>query len=112
MSSFFQVDLETLAQTVSQLQQADDVMQDALKLLSSGGDGESIGTKDLDSAADDFQKTWHYGMTQLHSIIQDTTKGVKQAHQNYQEAEQQIGSMLQKFNGPLQQLGQAVGGIK
>jgi hypothetical protein len=60
-----------------------------------------IGSAALDSAAGDFHDTWQYGVGQIHSKVQNTTKGVKAAHDNYAQVEQAIGSAMAKMSSGL-----------
>lgn len=102
MSEFFQVDLDALGQFITSLQQSGDHMESALNALKSIDSGQ-IGTSDLDDAADDFQKTWHYGLGQLKDKIKDTNDGVTKARGAYQDYEQGLARALG-------QLGSAVEG--
>ena len=83
MGSFFQVDLDALQQFVASLRQSDDNMSEALAAMQAAGDTGQIGTEALNGAANDFQSTWHYGMTQIHAMTQETGQGVNQAYVNY-----------------------------
>lgn len=97
MGLFFQVDLDVLKQFVSALHESDDHMQAALKSLASASEGNEIGTDDLNSAAEDFQKSWHYGMTQITSMIKETGDTVSNAHASYQQLEQEAKQALGKM---------------
>lgn len=101
MGSFFQVDLDALKQFVDSLHQSDENMSDALDAMKSAGDDLQIGTDDLNGAANDFQSTWHYGMTQIHSMTKDTGDGVQNVYGNYQQTEQAVADALGKMTSAL-----------
>lgn len=100
MSGFFQVDLEVLQQFVSALRQSDEHTQTAMKAMASA-DATQIGTDALNSAADNFQKTWHYGVQQIGSMIKDTTDGVTKARDAYQQVEDGVGKALNEIKSKL-----------
>ncbi|HEY3873552.1 MAG TPA: hypothetical protein VGM10_34665 [Actinocrinis sp.] len=100
MGSFFQVDLETLAGMTKSLGQAGDQMGSALSALG-GAEGGNIGPDVLSSAASSFQSTWHYGLGQLQSSIQEVNEGVNKVHGAYQETENGVQQAMQKITGDL-----------
>lgn len=97
MGDFFQVDLEVLGRMTTSLQQAGDQMESALRQLG-GAEGGQVGTQLLNTAAHNFQSTWHYGLGQLQQIIKETDEGVKAAHDAYQELDQAIKQAMDKVN--------------
>lgn len=101
VGSFFQVDLDALRRFVDSLRQSDENMSDALDAMKSAGDDLRIGTDELNGAANDFQSTWHYGMTQIHSMTKDTGDGVHQVYGNYQKSEQDIANALHQMTAAL-----------
>lgn len=100
MGDFFTVDLEVLQQFIATLNQSDDHMRTAMKAMSSGESGR-IGTSALNDAANDFQRTWHYGVQQIGSMIKDTIDGVGQAHAAYQQVEDDLATALGQLSGAL-----------
>lgn len=100
MGNFFEVDLAALARFIESLNQSDDHMNEALNAMNGAPVGQ-IGSAALNRAAGDFHDTWQYGVGQIHSKVQDTTKGVKAAHDNYAQVEQAIGSALDKMSSGL-----------
>ena len=109
MGSFFQVDLDVLNQFVTALSQSDDNMSDALHALADAGESTQIGTDDLNSAAGHFQSTWHYGMTQIHSMTKDTGDRVNQVYSAYRDVDNGIADALGKMGSGLD-TGSAGGG--
>jgi hypothetical protein len=101
MGSFFQVDLDALKGFVDSLRQSDENMTSALDALKSAGDSTHIGTDDLNDAANHFQSTWHYGMTQIHSMTKETGDGVNGVYSNYQQTEQAVSDALGKISSAL-----------
>lgn len=102
MSGFFQVDLDTLADMTKSLGQAGDQMGTALSELG-GAQGGNVGPDVLSSAASEFQSTWHYGLGQLQSSIQEVNDGVNKVHGTYQETESGVQQAMQKITGDLGQ---------
>jgi hypothetical protein len=101
VAGFFQVDLDALKQFVDSLHQSDQHMSDALDAMKSAGDSTQIGTDALNGAANDFQDTWHYGMTQIHSMTGETADGVNGAFSNYHQMEQTLTDALGKMDNAL-----------
>lgn len=102
MGSFFQVDLDALKQFVDSLRQSDENMSTALDALKSAGDNTQIGTDDLNGAANDFHSTWHYGMTQIHSMTKETGDGVTTVYSNYQQTENAVSDTLSKISAAVE----------
>jgi hypothetical protein len=73
--------------------------------MKAAGDSAQIGTDALNGAANDFQHTWHYGMTQIHSMTKETGDGVNHAYSAYQQVEEGLSGVLNKMSG-------AIGGNK
>jgi uncharacterized protein YukE len=103
MSGFFRVDLDVLQQMTKTLQDAGDQMDAALKAMSSSHAGQ-LGTSDLNSAADDFQSTWQYGLGQLRQMIQETNDGVKKAHDAYKQCDDAVSQAASQLNGVVGQI--------
>lgn len=102
MAGFFQVDLDVIKHFMDSLSQSDDHMSEALEAMKSAGEtGLAIGTDALNGAANDFRDTWHYGMTQIHSMTQETGEGVKAAYSGYQQVEQALSDALNKMSSAL-----------
>lgn len=101
MGSFFQVDLDVLKEFVSALRQSDDHLQTALQAMATAGDGNQVGTDDLNAAAEDFQKSWHYGVKQIGSMVKQTGDGVDKAHGAYQQLEDEAKQALDKMTAGL-----------
>jgi uncharacterized protein YukE len=101
LASFFQVDLDALHRFVDSLHQSDEHMTQALDAMKAAGNSVHIGTGALNGAANDFQDTWHYGITQIHSMTKETGDGVNQAYSAYQQVEQALSDVLKKMSGAL-----------
>lgn len=97
MSEFFNVDLQALRRFVTSLEDSGQNMESALKTMRSANT-ETIGTPELDEAAQEFQRTWQYGLGQLQERIKATTGGVQKAHEKYSETEQSVMEKLAKVN--------------
>jgi hypothetical protein len=104
---FFKVDLDVLDNAIKTLGQADEAMQQALTAMSQDdGDGYHIGTDALDGQVNHFQSTWHYGMSQLTSLIKETTEGLRKVYQNYEQLEEGVTQALNSIDKPLTEIGQ------
>ena len=97
MTDFFEVDLDALRRFITSLEDSGQNMDSAMRAMRSAGP-ETIGTPELDEAAQEFQRTWQYGLGQLQERIKATTSGVQQAHQKYRETEQSVMEQLAKTN--------------
>jgi uncharacterized protein YukE len=98
VADFFQVDLDVLQRMTKTLSDAGDQMDAALKSMSSAHSGQ-IGDGALNSAADSFQNTWHYGLGQLQQMIKETSEGVSKAHDAYKQCDDAVGKAMQQING-------------
>lgn len=97
MGNFFQVDLDVLQRMTKTLSDAGDQMEAALRSMSSAHSGQ-IGDSAIDSAADDFQNTWQYGLGQLQQMIKDTSDGVNKCHDAYKQCDDAVGQAMQQIN--------------
>lgn len=90
VTEFFHVDLNALKRFTTSLEESGQNMDVALRAMRSA----SAETPELDEAAQDFQRTWQYGLGQLQERIKATTDGVHQAHEKYRETEQSVVDRL------------------
>ena len=70
MGDYFDVDLGVLSEFADSLRRSTDLMDQALNAMRDTGP-KTLGSHNLDHAADSFQDTWRYGLGKL----KDTTKG-------------------------------------
>lgn len=101
MGSFFQVDLDVLKQFVSALRQSDDHLQTAMRAMEDAGESNQVGTDALNAAAEDFHKSWSYGVKQIGSMVKQTGDGVDKAHGAYQQLEGEAKQALGKLTAGL-----------
>ena len=106
--AFYQVDLDALGQVISSLDQAEQLMGEALSAMQADGgnffsnlSGGTLGTEQLDSACSGFQSTWSYGLGQLQNDIKDVVQGVQQNRQAYEQVEQDVTKAMQQLEGSL-----------
>jgi hypothetical protein len=106
--TFFQVDLDALGQVISSLNQAEELMGEALAAMKADGgnffsnlEGGTLGTGQLDSACGDFQSKWSYGLGQLQNDIKSVVQGVQQNQQAYQQVEQDVTKAMDQLKGSL-----------
>lgn len=105
MAEFFQVELDTLAQYVTTLQQAQQQLADLPKLLS--GNDTQLGNGKLNDTAEDFQKSWEYGAKQLGELVTETTDAVLEVQQAYAGTDQALSAGMKGFQQPLDVVGRA-----
>jgi hypothetical protein len=99
MAEFFQVELDTLAQYVTTLQQAQQQLADLPKLLS--GNDTQLGNGKLNDAAEDFQHSWEYGAKQLGELVTETTDAVREVQQAYTGTDQAVSDAVKTLQQPL-----------
>jgi hypothetical protein len=105
MAEFFQVELGTLAQYVTTLQQAQQQLADLPKLLS--GNDTQLGNGKLNDAAGDFQHSWEYGAKQLGELVTETTDAVREVQQAYAGTDQAVSDAVSTLQQPLGMIEQA-----
>jgi hypothetical protein len=105
MAEYFQVELDTLGQYMTILQQAQQQLADLPKLLS-GGDTDLCNDK-LDDAAEDFQHSWEYGAKQLGELVTETTGAVRDVRQAYTGTDQAVSDAVTSLGQPLSIVNQA-----
>ena len=105
MAEFFQVELDTLAQYVATLQQAQQHLADLPKLLS--GNDTQIGNGKLNDAAGDFQHSWEYGAKQLGELVTETTEAVRDVQLAYTGTDQAVSTAVKTLQQPLGMIDQA-----
>lgn len=106
--AFYQVDLDALGQVISSLNQAEQLMGEALAAMKADGGnffsnlmGGTLGTGQLDSACGDFQSRWAYGLGQLQDDVKGVVQGVQQVQQAYEQAEQEISGAMNQLGASL-----------
>ena len=105
MAEFFQVELDTLAQYVATLQQAQQHLAELPKLLS--GNDTQIGNGKLNDAAGDFQHSWEYGAKQLGELVTETTEAVRDVQLAYTGTDQAVSTAVKTLQQPLGMINQA-----
>lgn len=107
--SFYQVDLDALGQLINTLNQAEQLMGEALGSMQSDGGsflanmvtGGTLGTAQLDSACSGFESAWVYGLQQLQNDIKTVVQGVQQNQQAYQQVESDVAQAMDQLKGSL-----------
>ncbi|MFE1781639.1 hypothetical protein ACFW9F_03355 [Streptomyces sp. NPDC059506] len=95
MGGTFDVDVVELGNFLKTLKEAEnslDKVRTALRTTSSG----EIGTKDLDSACDEFQQHWKYGAEQISDQAKKIKEGLEKTKQNYEEVEKSLEESFKK----------------
>lgn len=95
MGDHFTVDTNELAQFSKTLNDAKTALDEVRKSMQDATP-EGIGTKDLDSACDDFQRHWKYGAEQLAGQTGKLAETVKQSKANYEEVERALEDGFRK----------------
>lgn len=107
--SFYQVDLDALGKLIDSLDQAGQLMGEALGAMQQDGGsiftnlvtGGTLGTEQLDSACSGFEKTWVYGLQQLQNDIKTVVQGVQQNQQAYEQVEKDVAQAMDQLKGSL-----------
>jgi hypothetical protein len=99
MADFFQVELNTLSQYITTLQDAQQQLADLPKLLS--GNDNQLGNDKLNAAAEDFQKSWEYGAKWLGEAVTETTDVVKAVRQAYAGVDGAVADAMSTLQQPL-----------
>ncbi|MHB9757757.1 hypothetical protein ACYBSK_25560 [Streptomyces sp. BYX5S] len=86
MGDHFKTDTDELAQFMKTLNDAKTALEEVRKSLQNVAP-HGIGTKDLDSACNDFQEHWKYGSEQIAEQTGKLAEGIKQTKSNYEEVE-------------------------
>ncbi|WP_157172375.1 hypothetical protein [Nocardia pneumoniae] len=93
MAGFLGVDVDVLGKTVQSLRGVEQVLGDAMKAMARGGHGD-IGTKELNDAADSFQRRWHFGIERIGEAARVTADGVARCHDAYQQVDKSFAKAL------------------
>jgi hypothetical protein len=93
VAGFLGVDIDVLGKTVQSLRGAEQVLNDAMKAMARGGHGD-IGTKELNDAADSFQRRWHFGIERIGEAARVTADGVARCHDAYQQVDSSFAQVL------------------
>ena len=107
--SFYQVDLDALGKLIDSLDQAGQLMGEALGAMQQDGGsiftnmvtGGTLGTEQLDSACSGFESTWVYGLQQLQNDIKTVVQGVQQNQQAYQQVESDVAQAMDQLKAGL-----------
>lgn len=99
MADYFQVELDTLNQYLTSLQEAQRELADLPRLLS--GVDYRLGNDKLDAAAEDFQESWRYGAKQLGESVAETTEAVRTVRQAYLGADGDVAGAMSTLRQPL-----------
>ncbi|NKY88831.1 hypothetical protein [Nocardia veterana] len=93
MAGFLQVDIEALGRAAQLLRNSEQVLNDAMKAMARDGHGD-IGTKELNDAADSFQRRWHFGIQRIGEAAGTTAEGISQCHDVYQQVDNQFAQVI------------------
>jgi hypothetical protein len=107
--SFYQVDLDALGKLIDSLNQAEQLMGEALGAMQADGGsiftnmvtGGTLGTEQLDSACSGFESAWVYGLQQLQNDIKSVVQGVQQNQQAYEQVETDVAQAMDQLKAGL-----------
>ena len=102
MAGFLQVDIEALGRAVQLLRNSEQVLNDAMKAMAQDGHGD-IGTKELNAAADSFQRRWHFGIQRIGEAAGTTADGISACHDAYQQVDTQFAQAIEQVAGAIPQ---------
>ncbi|MFK4103438.1 hypothetical protein ACI2L1_25845 [Streptomyces sp. NPDC019531] len=89
MAGYYKVELDALAQLITQLGDCADDMRSAMKQLKDIGPKGS-GYAELEAACDEFQDKWGYGIGLIADATSSVTKGLSESRKVYETLEDQI----------------------
>ncbi|MFF7067443.1 hypothetical protein [Streptomyces pseudovenezuelae] len=89
MAGYYKVELEGIAQLITQLGECANEMRSAMKQLKEIGPKGS-GHAELEQACDEFQKKWGYGIGLIADATGGVTEGLSESRKIYQALEDQI----------------------
>ncbi|WP_194814983.1 hypothetical protein [Nocardia sp. XZ_19_385] len=95
MAGFLSVDIEVLSKAAQSLSNAEQVLNDAMKLMSKDSHPD-IGTKELNDAADSFQTRWKYGIERIGESAKVTAEGVTKCLEAYQATDGAYAKALEQ----------------
>jgi hypothetical protein len=93
VAGVLQVDIDALSKAVQSLRASEQVLNDAMAKMAAGGHS-SIGTKELDDAADSFQRRWHYGIQRIGEAARGTADGIDRCRDTYQQTDDALAQVL------------------
>lgn len=94
MAGYYKVELEALAQLITQLGECADDMRSAMKQLKDIGPKGS-GYAELEEACDAFQDKWGYGIGLIADATGGVTEGLSESRKVYETLEDQIAEAFQ-----------------
>ncbi|WP_406123553.1 hypothetical protein OHQ89_15460 [Streptomyces canus] len=94
MAGYSKVELEALAQLITQLGECANDMRSAMTQLKDIGPKGS-GYAELEQACDDFQDKWGYGIGLIADATGGITEGLSESRKVYQTLEDQIVEAFQ-----------------
>ncbi|MFI6439471.1 hypothetical protein [Streptomyces sp. NPDC050759] len=89
MAGYYKVELDALAQLITQLGESANSMSSAMKQLKDIGPKGS-GYAELEQACDDFQDKWGYGIGLIADATGGITEGLSESRKIYEALEDQI----------------------
>lgn len=89
MGGYYKVELEALAQLITQLGECANGMHSAMKQLKDIGP-RGAGYAELEQACDDFQDKWGYGIGLIADATGGITEGLSESRKIYEALEDQI----------------------
>ncbi|MEU0212703.1 hypothetical protein ACFYR1_31575 [Streptomyces canus] len=94
MPGYYKVELEALAQLITQLGETANDMRSAMKQLKDIGP-KGAGYDELEQACDDFQDKWGYGIGLIADATGGITEGLSETRKIYETLEDQITKSFQ-----------------
>lgn len=94
----FNVDTGELGHFSKSLREATASLEEVRKLMQAASP-DGIGTKDLDSACNDFQEHWKYGSEQIAKHTGKLAETVNQSKENYEEVEKALADGFRQAAG-------------
>lgn len=100
MISGFRTDLAELRQLRSKLTENDEQLADALKRMKDTGP-KNLGRRSLDSACEDFEDDWSYGLQKTQERVKTLKEGLDKIIKGYEKTEQSIDHTMDGLAKPL-----------
>lgn len=94
------VELESLAGLIGSLASSAEHMSSATGALKSVASAD-LGSGDLDSAAEDFQHKWGYGIGRISDAANKITDELRSAKSTYESIEQEAKAALEKLGAAM-----------
>jgi hypothetical protein len=93
VTGFLQVDLDVLRNATQSMTSAVEELHAVQKIMSREG-GLDIGPEVLNDAANDFQRSWHYGLGEIGKRAATAADGLRACHDAYQAADTDVAAAV------------------